>query len=159
MQMRIEQWAGKGGKRELLWERVKGAERREGVVVYAGIDLVEGVVKMEVDGSGTHRSHRTKVEREQERCNAELADISTERDRLKHEAEVIAWRERLAELAAKRAERVDECGWDQRLCFGDEEWADFGVGVLESYEEDGESEGQNGEWWCLGKKKCERHAG
>jgi COMPASS component SPP1 len=81
---------------------------------------------------------------------------------------VILWRERLTELASERAEKLDICGWDQRLCFGDEEWADFGAGVLETYEEklesgesmsvDAAAEG-DGEWWCPGKKKCDRHAG
>jgi COMPASS component SPP1 len=86
--------------------------------------------------------------------------------------DVVLWRKRLLELAAERADNVDQCGWDQRLCFGDEEWADFGAGVLESYEEnvrvgedaddamavDGAADGE-GAWWCVGKKKCERHAG
>jgi len=55
---------------------------------------------------------------------------------------------------------LGQCGWDQRLCFGDAEWADFGAGVLESY--DGEVmqvDGEEAEWWCPGKKQCERHAG
>jgi len=84
----------------------------------------------------------------------------------------VMWREKVVELASERAERVDECGWDQRLCFGEEEWADFGPEVLESYEEervkvesgdDGMSpdavSAMHGEWWCTGKKKCERHVG
>jgi len=81
------------------------------------------------------------------------------------------WREKVVELASERAEVVDQCGWDQRLCFGEEEWADFGAEVLESYEErtntDSGDDGMQvdgasaspGEWWCTGKKKCERHAG
>jgi len=79
------------------------------------------------------------------------------------------------ELATERSERVDDCAWDQRLCFGDEEYAEFGMEVLATYEENAEKEdvkdegddtmqvdhtgGEEGEWWCRGKKKCERHAG
>ena len=77
--------------------------------------------------------------------------------------------------AVERAERVGKCGWDQRLVFGDEEVAEFGDQVWESYENEGEGAGakegadamdvdgdaqaEEGEWWCTGKKKCERHNG
>jgi len=83
---------------------------------------------------------------------------------------VVLWREKLLELATARANNIDECGWDQRLCFGDEEYAEFGTGVLESYEEQGtrredgdamqiDGAAEGAEWWCKGKKKCDRHAG
>jgi len=83
----------------------------------------------------------------------------------------VLWRARLVELATKRSEKVDECAWDHRLCFGEEEYADFGMDVLASYENSGvkgdeddamrvdNAGGDEGEWWCRGKKKCERHAG
>jgi len=61
---------------------------------------------------------------------------------------------------------VDECAWDQRVCFGEEEYNDFGMEVLATYEDNAEKEEgedtmhvEEGEWWCRGKKKCERHAG
>ncbi len=50
---------------------------------------------------------------------------------------------RVIDLAVARAEIVGECGWDQRLCFGDDEIADFGVDVMQSYEAFKE-EGGNG---------------
>jgi COMPASS component SPP1 len=166
VQSRIDSWSKKGGKKEKLWESVKGAQKREGVVTR--VEENETGVKMEVDGDVDVKIAETKrsaVEREVERLNIQLDRMDQQREQLKKEMEVILWREKLTELATKRSEKVDQCGWDQRLCFGDEEWADFGAGVLESYEEGGNSaeadspaEG-DGEWWCTGKKKCDRHAG
>jgi len=180
MQTRIDAWAKKGGKKEKLWESVKGAEKREGVVVCTEEGI--GNAKMEV-GEGCKmgdepkwvldsKSKKGKVEREVERLNAQLDLVVKLREEIKRGMEVVLWRERLLELASERAEHVGQCGWDQRLCFGDEEWTDFGAGVLESYEEivggvkaegddmqvDAVAEG-DGEWWCPGKKMCERHAG
>ena len=98
-----------------------------------------------------------------------LDKISSRRDELRKELDVVLWREKLIELAAARAEQLDECGWDQRLCFGEEEYAEFGSSVLESYEEGEHSAGdamhvdgasaEEVEWWCRGQKKCVRHAG
>jgi COMPASS component SPP1 len=168
MQSRIDAWSKKGGKKDKLWENVKGAEKREGVVIRAEEDQD---IKMEVDTEGqktTAPPKKSNKEREVERLNAQLNAVVLEREEIKKEMEVILWRERLTELASERSEKLDTCGWDQRLCIGDEEWADFGAGVLESYEEmeegddsmqvDGPADGE-GEWWCAGKKKCDRHAG
>lgn len=113
-----------------------------------------------------------------ERLNIQLQKIVTERETRKKELEVIAWRDRLLQLASNRSDHIESCGWDQRLCFGDEEIIEFGEGVFESYEEaqpaqervdgsvdvgdqDMDVDGQagEGEWWCTGKKKCDRHAG
>ena len=44
----------------------------------------------------------------------------------------------------------------------DEEWAEVGPIILENYDgqEQQEDESESfGEWWCRGKKKCDRHAG
>jgi COMPASS component SPP1 len=165
-QMRIDSWTKKGGKKEKLWESVKGAEKREGVVVC--VEENDDEVKVDFDGGMSVKKTSTKkgtVEREVEELNMQLDRMVQERELLKKEMEIIVWRERLIELATERSERLDQCGWDQRLCFGNEEWSDFGAGVLESYEEEGNSmqvdsttEG-DGEWWCAGKKKCDRHAG
>ncbi|OAX42372.1 hypothetical protein K503DRAFT_683444, partial [Rhizopogon vinicolor AM-OR11-026] len=162
MQLSISQWERNGRKRDLLWETVKNAEKREGVVVCAD-------AKMDTDGKPSMQ--KRKADREVVSLNARLADIVKEREMMKREMDMVVWRERLVELASERAERVDECGWDQRLCFGEEEWVDFGAEVLETYEEKGKEEAtedamqvdgvttSHGEWWCTGKKKCERHAG
>lgn len=159
MRMRIERW---GGDKERLWESVKVAQRREGTVIRcitteAGEEIQEVV-----------RPSKTKADREIERLNSQLDKVAHQRDATKKDLDILLWREKLVELATTRAETLDDCGWDQRLCFGDEEYAEFGPGVLESYEEehasledemhvDGAQEA--GEWWCRGKKKCERHAG
>jgi COMPASS component SPP1 len=162
--MRIDSWTKKGGKKEKLWGSVKDAEKREGVVVC--VEENDNEVKVDLDGGMNVKKTSTKkgtVEREVEELNMQLDRMLQEL--LKKEMEIIVWRERLIELATERSERLDQCSWDQRLCFGNEEWADFGAGVLESYEEEGNSmqvdsttEGE-GEWWCTGKKKCDRHAG
>ncbi|THH34070.1 hypothetical protein EUX98_g59 [Antrodiella citrinella] len=156
MRLRIERW---GGDKERLWESVKDAQRREGVVVRCEAENdVQEVVK----------PTKSKTEREMEILNHSLDKVALQRDETKQELEVVLWREKLVALATARADTLDECGWDQRLCFGDEEYAEFGPGVLESYEEEAAHEGDEmqvdgaqevGEWWCRGKKKCERHAG
>lgn len=160
--MSIAQWERSGGKCDRLWETVKNAEKREGVVVCADATV-------EIDGKPFPQ--KRKADREIARLNARLENVVREREMMKREMDMILWRERLVELASERAERVDECGWDQRLCFGDEEFLDFGAEVLESYEEKAKEEAtedsiqvdgattSHGEWWCTGKKKCERHAG
>jgi len=107
---------------------------------------------------------KPKFEREVERLNLQLDEVVQMRETVKKELEIVMWRHRLLELAIARAESRSDCGWDQRLCFGDEEWTDFGMGVLETYEENGQkndtmSVDDDGEWWCAGKKKCDRHAG
>jgi COMPASS component SPP1 len=189
MQSRIDSWAKKGGKTDELWESVKDAEKREGVVVCAvenevngyvngeGDHAIENGVKMEVDSSNgvvkPLKQHRiipptkTKVERETERLNALLDSVMNLREEIKRGMEVVVWRERLLQLASERADQMGLCGWDQRLCFDDEEWTEIGAGVLESYEGlkeeggDGEMDVDVGDeqWWCLGQKLCDRHAG
>jgi COMPASS component SPP1 len=167
MQMRIDAWANKGGNKEKLWESVKAAEPREGLVISADqVQTTEETVDAQSFSKNAILPKISKIQREVQRLSAQLEAMGLEREDIKKQLEVILWRERLTELAAERSERLDTCGWDQRLCFGDEEWSDFGVGVLESYEErekaedhgDGTLEGAR-EWWCPGKKKCDRHAG
>ena len=128
------------------------------------------------------RSPDDRGQREVDRLNKQLNKVILDREKRKKSMDVTEWRTRLLELAVERAERIgDVCGWDQRLCFGDEEVHEFGEGVLETYEEEGriKEEDGNGEaktdggggdmqvdgqteegaWWCGGKKKCDRHAG
>lgn len=173
MQVRIHAWRG---DKDGLWESVKEVRKREAVVV-----LVKDVAEADLNGHTSLASssakpvlevvkpHRTRVEREKERLDGLLDKISDRRDELKKELDAVLWREKLVELAAARAEQLDECGWDQRICFGEEEYAEFGGGVLESYEE-GEQPAsdamhvdmgptEDSEWWCGGPKKCTRHAG
>ncbi|PCH33586.1 hypothetical protein WOLCODRAFT_135204 [Wolfiporia cocos MD-104 SS10] len=180
MQSRIDAWSG---NKELLWESVKDAKKREGVVVRVKSN-VDAVPKLEGDGHvpaerppldvslEVVKPSQSKVDREVARLNAQLHGVARYRDELKKELEVVLWREKVIKLAAIRADNIDECGWDQRLCFGDEEYIEFGASVLESYEEtdsggrpdsdavttDG-AQPEDGEWWCKGKKKCDRHAG
>lgn len=161
MQSRIDAWAKKGGKKEELWESVKHAEKREGVAV-----CVDEKIKTELDKK---KKKQTKVDRETERLQGLLNQVMKMREEIQNGMEILVWRERLLQLASERAEHTDQCGWDQRLCFGEEEWQDFGAGVLESYDdvktvkddngmqvEDVEEEG---EWWCPGQKSCKRHTG
>lgn len=173
MQQRISEWEISGGKREVLWEVVKNAEKREGIVVRADfvkpLTLVtNGSRPEERRASRPDAAGKRRVEWEIGRLNVQLEEVVTEREMVKREMDTVLWREKVVDLAAERAEYVDQCGWDQRLCFGEEEWVDFGAEVLESYEEKGERtdeamqvDGSSAhcEWWCTGKKKCERHAG
>ncbi|KAH9175280.1 hypothetical protein EDB89DRAFT_1946359, partial [Lactarius sanguifluus] len=149
MHMRISLWVDNGGNRDRLWETVKGAERREGVVASAR------VLDIKAEDWGN--------DRELARLRARLDTLVQKREALKAEMDVVAWREKVTELAIQHADTIEQCGWDQRLCFGDEEVAEFGASVLESYEEgqtdvDGTQQ-EEAEWWCTGKKKCDRHSG
>ncbi|KAH7883630.1 hypothetical protein F5I97DRAFT_1894403 [Phlebopus sp. FC_14] len=176
MQSRITEWERSGGKRDLLWETVKGAEKRQGVVVRAGSkgpNEHDTFQHHDTDGrepDPVDAAAKRRAEREIARLNTRLVQVVKEREMTKREIDTVLWREKVVDLASKRAERVDECGWDQRLCFGEEEWVDFGAEVLESYEEEkGRAESgdeadtnmavSHGEWWCTGKKRCDRHAG
>ncbi|KAG6902885.1 hypothetical protein C0995_010055 [Termitomyces sp. Mi166 len=153
MQSRVDAWAKKGGKKEKLWETVKGAEKREGVVVCA---MEPNGVKTDVDKDQMIKQKKSKTEREMARLNGLLDSIVKLREDIKKEMEYVVWREKLLELATRRAEQIDECGWDQRLCFRDDQCVDLGEGVLESYDL---QNGASGDWWCSGKKACDRHAG
>lgn len=173
MQSRVDAWAKKGGKKEKLWETVKNADKREGVVVCADdmktakVEITEGCRTGDEEKAG--RAKYSQVEREVQRLNNRLESVVKLREEIKKGMEVVVWREKLLELATERAEQIGQCGWDQRICFGDEEWADFGAGVLESYEDmksddtNGQAEERpadgEGEWWCPGKQICDRHAG
>jgi COMPASS component SPP1 len=172
LRTRIARWEESGGARDLLWENVKNAAKREGVVVCA-VTNGAGPGEVDVDSSNSEpkpldSAAKRRAEREVARLNTRLGEVVKERELMKRELDMVMWREKVVELASERAGKVDECGWDQRLCFGEEEWADFGPEVLESYEEErvkvesGDDamplDAASGEWWCTGKKKCERHA-
>jgi COMPASS component SPP1 len=164
MHMRISLWVEKGGNRDRLWETVKNAERREGVVVSA--QVAEGQSHSLGDQAATAivPPRISKADRELVRLRARLEILVQKREALKAEMDVIAWREKVTELAIQHADTIEQCGWDQRLCFGEEEVAEFGASVLESYEEshapaDVDGTPEEAEWWCTGKKKCDRHSG
>jgi len=136
--------------------------------------VTNGPRMMDVDSNNSEpkpldSAAKRRAERDVTRLNIRLGEVVKERELMKRELDMVMWREKVVEFASERAGKVDECGWDQRLCFGEEEWADFGPEVLESYEEErvkvesGDDamllDTASGEWWCTGKKKCERHAG
>ena len=160
--MRISLWVENGGNQDRLWETVKGAERREGVVTSARVldERSRSTIKAEVGAIVPPKI--TKADRELARLRARLETLVQKRETLKAEMDVVAWREKVTELAIQHADTIEQCGWDQRLCFGDEEVAEFGASVLESYEEgqtDVDGTQEEAEWWCVGKKKCDRHSG
>ncbi|KAG6845810.1 hypothetical protein H0H87_003864 [Tephrocybe sp. NHM501043] len=162
MQSRADVWAKKGGKKEKLWETVKEAEKREGVAVCAGEINGTKTIFDKDEGDQVFKLKKSKVEREVERLNGLLDSVVRLREDIKKEMESVLWREKLLELATVRAEQLGECGWDQRLCFGDDECANLGAGALASYNtnvQDGEVGGSSGDWWCSGKKACDRHTG
>jgi COMPASS component SPP1 len=165
MHMRISLWVESGGNYDRLWETVKNAERREGVVVRArAVEKHSRSPAMTEDPAvlAVVPPKVSKADRELARLRARLETLVRKREELKAEMDVIVWREKVTELAIQHADSVDQCGWDQRLCFGDEEVAEFGASVLESYEEgqtDVDGVQEEAEWWCMGKKKCDRHSG
>ena len=171
MQAKIDAWAANGGNKTKLWDSVKDADQREGVVI--AVDHMPDAkteVKMEVDmdqspamdtASGKKRSINKQKEREVAHLQSQLNKVAQLRDVMKSEMEVILWRATLTQLASERAEGLNECGWDQRLCMDDEEYTDYSASVLESYGNTQVSDDQesNEDWWCRGKRKCDRHAG
>ncbi|RXW19888.1 hypothetical protein EST38_g5984 [Candolleomyces aberdarensis] len=186
MQSRIDTWAKKGGKKDKLWESVKNVEKREGVVVRLEDDdntssLSSCHGKSDLDcqqakeSTGTLKNgalkaskpKKAKGEREKERLTKMLDQVMRTSNDLKKGMGVLAWREKLLELATERAETVTQCGWDQRLCYGDEEWVEHGQSVFESYEDrgdgdmdvDGQSDNGEGDWWCAEEAACSRHMG
>ena len=167
MHMRISLWVENGGNRDRLWETLRNAERREGVVVSA--HAIEGQFRSPMVAGDQAmlaivRPKISKAERELARLRARLETLVQKREALKAEMDIVAWREKVTELAIQHADTIEQCGWDQRLCFGEEEVAEFGASVLESYEEnhtqtDMDGTQEEAEWWCTGKKKCDRHSG
>jgi len=179
MQSRIDNWAKKGGKTDKLWDSVKHAEKREGVVVVVEQEIkVNGACsKMDVDESSpgpcTNQEtkaatkqrplapSRTRVEKETDRLNGVLEGVNKLREEVKKGLEIVVLRKQVLEHAAERAEEVGQCGWDQRLTLDDEEWAEIGESVLESYgakeEEQDEPMDLDQQWWCDVAGKCERH--
>ena len=186
MQTKIEAWTAGGGHKTKLWETVKGADAREGVSTVLSAAKKSATVKTEADADGdlkladgtlhgmksephvdepavtVKKGLSKQKERELTRLRKELEKVVDLRNSMKQELEVIEWRDSLIKLATQRSEEVGECGWDQRLCMDDEEWIEVGLAILENYDgqdpQDDESE-SFGEWWCRGKKKCDRHAG
>ena len=167
MHMRISVWVENGGNRDRLWDTVKNAERREGVVASARVLDERSRQTTKAEGGVTLAivpPKVTKADRELARLRARLETLVQKRETLKAEMGIVAWREKVTELAIQHADTVEQCGWDQRLCFGDEEVVEFGASVLESYEEglnqsDVDGTQEEAEWWCMGKKKCDRHSG
>ncbi|KAJ7070989.1 hypothetical protein C8F01DRAFT_1362785 [Mycena amicta] len=146
MKARIDKYTKNGGKKELLWESVKSAQKREAVViVHQDDDCTNGQrIKPSIG----------RVEREEANLNAVLDEVVAQREELRQGMDIIIWRERLLDLATEHAHQTEgQCGWDQRLLFGEDEWEECGEEVLESYDKEGE------EWWCLESDNCERHAG
>jgi COMPASS component SPP1 len=186
MQTKIEVWTTGGGHKVKLWETVKGADAREGVTTVLSASKKHATVKTEVDADGdikltdgalqdtkpephvdkptttVKKGLSKQKERELAGLRNELERVVDLRNSMKLELEIIEWRDSLIKLASQRSEEVGECGWDQRLCMDDEEWIEIGPTILDNYdgqdEQDDESE-SFGEWWCRGKKKCDRHAG
>lgn len=186
MQTKIEAWTAGGGHKTKLWETVKDADAREGVTTAFPMVKKPATVKTEAEADGDIKLtdgtlHDTKPgshvdgpattvkkglskqkERELSRLRKELEKVVDLRNSTKQELEIIEWRDSLIKLATQRSEEVGECGWDQRLCMDDEEWIEVGPAILENYDgqdqQDDELESL-GEWWCRGKKRCDRHAG
>ncbi|KAJ2913412.1 hypothetical protein MD484_g7012, partial [Candolleomyces efflorescens] len=179
MQSRIDTWAKKGGKKDKLWDSVKNAEKREGVVVrldeddntssLSDLDCTEEKDPETLKNGALKpaKPKKAKAEREKDRLREALDQLVRTASDLKKGMGVLASREKLLEMATERAETVNQCGWDQRLCYGDEEWAEQGQSVFDSYEDrgdgdmdvDGQSDNGEGDWWCPEEASCSRHVG
>jgi len=173
MQTKIEAWTAGGGHKAKLWETVKDSDAREGIATVLSGHKKPPMVKAEVDADGdvkfadgpattVKKGLSQQKERELARLRKELEKVVDMRNSMKQELEIIEWRDSLIKFASQRSEEVGECGWDQRLCMDDEEWTEVGSTILENYDGQDQQEEEPesfGEWWCRGKKKCDRHAG
>ncbi|EGO04679.1 hypothetical protein SERLA73DRAFT_68353 [Serpula lacrymans var. lacrymans S7.3] len=171
MEKRLLEWDGKDGRGHKLWDRVRFIAHFEGV---SG-RLHEGAAAVENLAYGKLKSTAKCIEL----LSSRLKQVVRDKEITKRDMEVVMWREKLVGLAAKRAEKFDQCGWDQRLCFGEEEWASLGEEALQSYDEeyedisskeqhcaddgacDSDAAGNTSrpEWWCSRRIKCDRHVG
>jgi COMPASS component SPP1 len=180
MSARIDGWVSCGGDRAHLWESVKGAPRREGFVAVVPL-APEGEQIVEIVPQGPdqtlEQSYKSsdaaravvqpahdRVQREVDRLESQISGWKERQLEQQQELKIVSWRIQLLARASHRADAVGECGWDQRLCYGDEEWLEFGEGVLESYDveqggADQDHADEFGQWWCPAPKKCNRHAG
>jgi COMPASS component SPP1 len=173
MQSRIDTWAKKGGKKDKLWESVKHAEKREGVVVKIEPSMLCLDVSMDEDAKPIKPSTfshlkpsvptKHKTDRDKDRLLESLDKLATMQNDIRKAIQIIQWRERLLSLAVDRAESTSQCGWDQRLCFGDEDWEEeLGKSILKSYESGDDADRMDvdhEEWWCNGESVCSRHVG
>lgn len=87
--------------------------------------------------------------------NVMLAKIDAERDTVQRSLHLVNARDRVIRRAAIRGDTRGTCGWDERLLLGDVEWEVF-VAEGRAETDDGE---ESDEWFCTGKRKCDRHAG
>ena len=169
MQRRIEGW---GGDQAVLWASVKDTKQREGVVVQVRVVGGQANGALVQEAYEVKRPVQTQRERKIARLQAELDKLVGDREQLKQELDITIWRQKLLALAVRRKDALeDECGWDQRLCLDEEDYAEFSAGVLEGYEEpSGGANGyrgdgmevdaagvEEGEWWCQGGGDCQRH--
>lgn len=190
MQRRIDAWVASGGNRAALWESVKGAQRREGIVTVPLTasetrslksdenDAANAPPPAEKQKEALAKQHlvqpaQSRTAREVAKLNSFTTSYDARRTAARKEMELVEWRTRVLALASDRAEHLDECGWDQRLCFSDEEIEELGAAVVASYSGIGSGEGVNsekteveemggeeeGDWWCREKRKCRRHTG
>ncbi|GJE86068.1 PHD-type domain-containing protein [Phanerochaete sordida] len=147
-----------------LWEGVKSAGQREAVVLRMldGLDdKGEPLTEIVVPRVPKHVRLIARLE-------VQLNKISSRRDELKTDDEIVVWREAVLGYAAQRAERHGECGWDGRLLWSSDEVREYGADVLDAYERiemrggdemSIDDQVDDGGWWCTGKRKCDRHAG
>ncbi|THV04910.1 hypothetical protein K435DRAFT_632269, partial [Dendrothele bispora CBS 962.96] len=149
LRKRIDVFAKKGGDKDELWQAVKNAEKRQGLVKCVKDDHSVQVI---TPTQGVKHKEMNRLDRL-------LDDIQKMREELDRGLDIILWREKLISLASGRAEKLSTCGWDQRLCFSDEDWAEYGEGVLDTYEDQAMEVDEEGEWWCPGNPDCERHCG
>lgn len=149
MQLRIGEWTAQGGDKDQLWQTIKNAERREGVVVLAGTD------------QGLAEDWDERAKRETKGMEAVLERILKTREQIEQGMDALANRERLLDLAILRAEEINQCGWDHRLCFGDDEWSHCGD-IWTNYghpEDPSKQDDPDKQWWCTGHPDCKRHVG
>ncbi|KZS92996.1 hypothetical protein SISNIDRAFT_550018 [Sistotremastrum niveocremeum HHB9708] len=135
---------------ERVWEVVKNIQRSEGEVLSAS-------------GVPAFTNRREELQRQQ--LNHQLDRIVQERDLLQKDTALTETRAAFLKYVLNRniqSEKAgkDECGWDGRLLWGDEQWrkaASEGYDwTMDAKQKDIEKEDDRS---CRADGKCERHAG
>ncbi|KAL1707361.1 hypothetical protein EV121DRAFT_255979 [Schizophyllum commune] len=162
MRARIENWERSGGNAGKLWDSLKHADRSEGVVMRVE-QVQEKPTEPPLCKTEVIKPVVPKAERDIQHLTKALDEIANLRENLERGMEVVRYREKLLDLAIGRQSRLQSehkhiCGWDMRMCFGDDDWMAMAEEVWDSYEDDEEGDQQQQDWWC-DIQKCTRHAG
>ncbi|KDQ16235.1 hypothetical protein BOTBODRAFT_30954 [Botryobasidium botryosum FD-172 SS1] len=152
---RVDAWSGNINKLAEV-PAVKRAKRVEGVVNVSTLHSSMPLSNEDEVQLGRLKEALDKVTRERESRLALIRSLVGRIGLLKH-----------AEKRADGKASDGLCGFDIRMCWDEQEWREWfdakGRELIEEAEEnkvdDERMEEDDSEWYCVGKRKCDRHVG